>query len=244
MIFRLLTVGMIICICCIQARADEVNGTSASGTQAIPDNNMVGVTSTVTITGMQIAAGQKVIAADFCINLRHTWIGDLVVTVQKGMGPVATLFARVGRMGMGNGFSSNLGRLDGQNVTQTGEYQFKDGGTDLWGEAAIGGTDYFSRSVEIAGDPNPYRAVNADSSANVVSLNTIFQNVDPIGAWTFTVTDLNGTVVGFLGETSVHLVTVPEPGTVAGIVMLSMFGGVYFRRRHLAKKKLTTPSPV
>lgn len=201
--------------------ADEITKTSAAG-GAIPDGSGSRL-STVTITAADFTAGQVIQTAEFRLNnIQHSWIGDLVVTVQHSLsGRTATLFNRVGKNSLttGKGDSSNL----------NGNYSFRDGSPSLWSEAANGG-DTYDLAV------GTYAASNSDEAE--VALNNTFFGFNPSGDWTFTLRDLEGGNIGSIGSTTVSLITaIPEPGAIAGLGLLTMFGGIYLRRRFLGSRK-------
>ena len=195
--------------------ADQIIKTSpAAG--SIPDGTGSRI-STVTITAADFTAGQVIQTAEFRLNnIQHTWIGDLVVTIQHSLsGQTATLFNRVGKNSLapGVGDSSNL----------NGNYSFRDGSPSLWSEAANGG-DTFDLEV------GTYAASGADEVE--VSLNNTFFGFNPTGDWNFTLLDLNTGNAGSIGSTTVNLITaIPEPGTIAGLGLLLLCGGTFRRRR-------------
>ena len=125
---------LIAVIPCFSASADEITKTSAAA-GAIPDGTGSRL-SIVTITAADFTAGQVIQTAEFRLNnIQHSWIGDLVVTVQHSLSNrTATLFNRVGKNSLttGKGDSSNL----------NGNYSFRDGSPSLWSEAANGGDTY------------------------------------------------------------------------------------------------------
>ncbi len=202
--------------------ADEITKTSGAA-GAIPDG-AGSLVSTVTITAADITtAGQVIQTAEFRLNnIQHSWIGDLVVTVQHSLsGRTATLFNRVGKNSLttGKGDSSNL----------NGNYSFRDGSPSLWSEAANGG-DTYDLAV------GTYAASGSDEAE--VSLNNTFFGFNPTGDWMFTLRDLEGGNIGSIGSTTVNLITaIPEPGAIAGLGLLAMFGGIYLRRRFLGNRK-------
>ena len=79
--------------------------------------------------------------------------------------------------------------------------------------------------------PGTYAASGAGESA--VDLASIFAGETTQGDWTFTISDNNGGETGSFTRTSIAFtsVAVPEPGAMATIVLGTLFGGVYFRKR-------------
>ncbi len=215
---------LIAVIPCFSASADEITKTSAAA-GAIPDGTGSRL-SIVTITAADFTAGQVIQTAEFRLNnIQHSWIGDLVVTVQHSLSNrTATLFNRVGKNSLttGKGDSSNL----------NGNYSFRDGSPSLWSEAANGGDTYDL-------DVGTYAASGSDEAE--VSLNNTFFGFNPTGDWTFTLRDLEGGNIGSIGSTTVNLITaIPEPGAIVGLGLLTMFGGIYPRRRYLGKQRPIT----
>ena len=206
------------------AFADNVTGTNVGDAFiTIPDSPGAGVTSTVTITESEIIE-----SARFSIEgLQHSWIGDLIVTVSNlNTGAAATLFSRVGSTGssISRGFATNV----------NGTYTFADGNGSLASNAANSDTNF-----EVP-------AITYDASGFLeaeVSLDSIFGGTSTFGDWQFTITDLAAPDNGFFTGVTVDFETtaVPEPGTMATIVMGTLFGGVYLRRRHSKKKTALEP---
>ncbi len=202
--------------------ADNITATNVGDSFInISDNETV--TSTVTITESEIIE-----SARFSIEgLQHSWIGDLIVTVANlNTGVSAQLFNRVGSTGspISRGFATNL----------NGTYTFADGNGSLQSNAANSDTNF-----EVP-------AITYDASGFLeaeVSLDSIFGGTSTAGDWQLTISDAvspdNGIFTGITVE--FETTAVPEPGTMATIVMGTLFGGVYLRRRH-SKKKATSPS--
>lgn len=202
------------------ANGDTVSATNAGDSFiTIPDNDPGGVTSTVTITESEIIE-----SASFSINgLQHSWIGDLIITVENlTSGVSATLVNRVGSTGtpFSRGFDTNV----------NGTYTFADGNGSLASAAALGDTNF-----EVP-------AITYDASGFLeaeVSLDSIFAGQNTFGQYQFTISDNASSDTGvFTGVTvDFETVPVPEPGTMATIVLGTLFGGIYVRRRHGKKKK-------
>lgn len=191
---------------------------SSNGGATIPDNDSGGVLSTITIMESEIIQNAR-----FCIEgLQHSWIGDLIVTVtHENTGKTATLFNRVGTTANPNSTG------DDSNVN--GTYEFADGNGSLWTAAANGDTDF-----TVPGGSYSASGVNEA----VVSLDSIFAGENTAGTWTFNISDNNATQVGSFARTTIKfdsVAAVPEPGTMATVVLGTLFGGVYLRRRHQKK---------
>ena len=239
-VLSLSTLILTVCLMAVSAQADNVTKTSSNPNGIVISNTTTPVTDVVTITTSDFTSPftpQQVVDIEFGVSMFHEAVGDLTVTVEHN-GQSAVLFSRVRRDPQNN--SGTLADL-GLPATETpARYDF---------DSIAGGSDNFWSAASTATDagtvaPGTYRASDATNTPVLLAdLNTTggaFKNVDPLGAWTFTYeddTNLNSGAV-FLSE--VRLITtavaVPEPGTVAGIAMLSMFGGVYVRRRRMSKK--------
>lgn len=198
----------------------DVTGNSGNDGGSIPDNTPSGYVSTVTITDSEVIEDAK-----FSIEgLNHSWIGDLIITISHSTsGKSATLMHRVG--------STSNPNSTGDSSDVNGTYMFQDGNSSIWSEAANGDTDYVVT-------PGLYDASGVNETA--VSLNALFGGELTNGDWTFAISDNNATQTGSFVQTSVEFVSaiaVPEPGTMAIVVMGTLFGGVLLRRRHYGKSK-------
>ncbi|MBX3409903.1 MAG: proprotein convertase P-domain-containing protein, partial [Phycisphaeraceae bacterium] len=141
----------------------------------IPDNNPAGIQSFISFNGGTFTSNTAV-----CVGLTHTWVGDLIITIQSPGGTVVTLIDRVGAFVPGFGDSSNLG----------GVYCFNDSADgDIWAEAALGDTAYVLRS----GLYRPARAL--DGGLPFPSL-ADFDGENLAGTWILTVSDNAGADLG------------------------------------------------
>ncbi|MAB40018.1 MAG: hypothetical protein CL528_08280 [Aequorivita sp.] len=75
--------------------------TSSPGT-AIPDNNPTGVTVTMNVT-----ENVSLTDLDVNLNISHTWVGDVIVTIKSPSGTMATIIDRPGRTTSGFGCSGD-----------------------------------------------------------------------------------------------------------------------------------------
>lgn len=197
----------------------DVFGDSGNDGGAIADNSSAGRNSVVTIT-----ANQVIQDASFSVEgLQHSWIGDLIITVShSASGKSAVLMHRVG--------TTSTPGSTGDSSDMNGTYTFNDGNPSIWTAAANGDTDFITPS-------GTYDASGINES--IVSLNDIFAGESTAGTWTFNISDNNENETGTFVQTSVNFVTaVPEPGTYAAVVMSTLLGGFYLRRRRM--KKLST----
>jgi subtilisin-like proprotein convertase family protein len=87
---------------------------SSSPGTAIPDNNPTGVTVTMNVT-----ENVSITDLDVNLNISHTWVGDLIVTIKSPAGTTATIVDRPGRTTTGAGCSGNdiLATLDDEAAT-------------------------------------------------------------------------------------------------------------------------------
>ncbi len=97
-------------IICVGSGLIPMTGTQTSNPGvAIPDNNTTGVTSTMVVT-------EDVTITDLDVNvdIPHTWVGDVTVTVKSPAGTTAVIIDRPGRVSSGFGCSQNdiLATLD------------------------------------------------------------------------------------------------------------------------------------
>ncbi len=101
-------------ICMGSGNVPMTGSQSSSPGIAIPDGNPTGVTVTMNVT-------ENVSITDLNVNLNisHTWIGDLIVTIRSPLGTTATIIDRPGRTTTGNGCSGNniVAALDDEAAT-------------------------------------------------------------------------------------------------------------------------------
>jgi subtilisin-like proprotein convertase family protein len=147
---------------------------------AIPDNNLAGITRTVTFSGaagpisdlnVRFDGGACSSAAGAAgVGLTHSWIGDLVITLTApGGSPSAVIVDRPGHVGLGFGNSGN-------NLCQT----------VLDDEAAA---DIETVPVSAAPFSGSYRPNNPLS---------VFDGINPVGNWTLRVADVASGETGTL----------------------------------------------
>jgi len=213
---------LIMMACCLATTTcfADVNGNSGNDGGNIPDNTAGGYTSVVTITDSEVITDAK-----FSVEgLSHSWVGDLIITIAHSTsGKSATLMHRVGTTANPNSV--------GDSSDMNGTYMFQNGNGSIWTEAANGDTDYDVTA-------GTYEASGVNEA--VVDLNSIFGGELTNGDWTFNISDNNGTQTGSFTQTSVSFISavaVPEPGTMATIVVGTLFGGVFLRRRQQKKSK-------
>ena len=160
---------------------------------AIPDATPAGITDSIVV-----ASSAAITSIEIALDISHTWIGDLLVTVDRNGVEVATLIGRPGVPPATFGDSSDL----------AGVYIFSDAGAIAIADAA------FAEPGAIP--PGTYQA--SDSNDLPVSLNSIFTNTQ--GTWTLFISDnaggdtgtIRGWGIGFNGEVPVTICsTGPAP---------------------------------
>ncbi|MEM0519413.1 M36 family metallopeptidase [Aequorivita flava] len=88
-------------IICRGSGAIPMTGSSSdSPGLPIPDNNPTGVTATMNVT-----ENVTITDLDVDINISHTWVGDIIVTLKSPAGTTATIIDRPGRTTSGAGCS-------------------------------------------------------------------------------------------------------------------------------------------
>ncbi len=158
---------------------------------AIPDTN--------TVTDNLVISDTTPLDALFLtLNINHTFIGDLTVTLTffpnsgPPIGPI-DVFNRPQRL-------SNAGFGSGSDLVSTGDYVFGDGGNNLW--AALAG-------APASLPPGFYSPSTNDGSASSPPNGAFtsfapFAGLSPAGTWTITITDSAGGDVGTLNRWSIN----------------------------------------
>ncbi len=86
-------------IICVGSGIIPMTGSqSSSPGTAIPDNNPTGVTVTMNVT-----EDVTITDLDVNLNISHTWVGDVIVTIKSPLGTMATIVDRPGRTTTGFG---------------------------------------------------------------------------------------------------------------------------------------------
>ncbi len=181
-----------------------------AGTGAIPDGdngcaaNSVDVPLDITFTVTDVFAPLSAVEVD--MNVTHTWVGDLDVTLIAPDATEHVIYAGTGgATATACGDSSDLG----------GVYNFTDDGTpaNWWDTAtAAGGAD-----VMAAGDYNSSAPGNGNevNPGEVTSMNTAFAGVaDPNGTWTLRIIDSGGGDTGAVTEANLFLMGGPNPDII------------------------------
>lgn len=140
---------------------------------AIPDNSPAGASSDITVP-----AGGTIVDIDVTVDATHTWVGDLIFTVQHvDTGTTVTVIDRPGYTGSGFGCANDNANCD-----------LDDAGTDGPVEAQCNATP-----PALFGNPTPNNALSA------------FNGEAPGGTWRLTVSDNAGGDTGTLNSWCVQI---------------------------------------
>ncbi len=139
---------------------------SSSPGTAIPDNNPTGVTVTMNVT-----ENVSMTDLDVNLNISHTWVGDLIVTIKSPTGTIATIIDRPG-------VPATTFGCDGNNIVAT-----------LDDEAAAPVENVCAGSVPtISGSFTPNNPLS------------IFDGENTMGIWELTVSDNVGSDTGTINS--------------------------------------------
>lgn len=156
------------------------NGNAASasltGTPvAITDNLIAGVNATVTPSGVAgTALGTDQYLTSICLNITHTWVGDLKATLTSPNGTPVVLFDRVGYTGTGVGCSGN--NIDVIFVPGTGT------------------------EMELVCNPTVPTISGVFNAFNGANINSLNDGSNPNGTWTLNVSDNASIDVGSIAS--------------------------------------------
>lgn len=184
---------------------------------SIPDNNSTGFSSTIVLGG----AGT---ITDLNVNiggLRHSWIGDLRMTLTHVDTATSVVFVNRPGVGVGSGgvdpgtstvgFSANYGL----NATTGANYTFDDEGADLY--AAVNG--------QLSSFQLPAGSYTHPNAADLSG----FDGQPIAGTWILTISDHAGADTGLFANWDIKATTsVPAPGALA---LLGLAGLAGTRRR-------------
>jgi subtilisin-like proprotein convertase family protein len=187
---------------------------TASPNALVPDNDPNGYVSTINVSGL----ASSLQTATVSFNILGGYNGDFQVFLAYN-GQLLTLLNRVGTPGFANGYDNA-----GFDITVS------DAGT-------AGLHDYRDHSPTYNGNNQLTGTWQPDSGGATFA--SRFENMDPNGAWSLLVADLNQGDQGTLVSWSLDITAVPEPATTA----LGIFAGAWgltmgFRalRRRAARK--------
>ena len=201
--------------------ASAVTFTGTGTGFSIPDGNVTGASSTITIpTGSNFSITNITVTLN---NLTHSFVGDLIATLTYvPTNTTVSLFNRIGRVITGVGDSSNF----------NGNYSFNDAFTgNLWTVAASGGGNF--------NIPSDNYFPTGAGSATLVPMLTSLGGSQTAGDWRLTISDNGLGNTGSLGSWTLNLegtpiapVSVPESNSVLGLLALGLLGTAAAFRRH------------
>ena len=151
------------------------------------------------------------------LEVAHTWVGDLIITLTRPDSTAFSIMDRPGRVGSGFGFSSDF-------VFGSGDYTFTDSGVVL--TSVLGGS-----SVPF-GD---YRTAGVDDLPT--TFNSFVTGLSPAaaaGTWTLSIRDNASGDSGTFQLARLNLTTaavVPEPGSAMLNLVLGSAGIALTTRR-------------
>jgi subtilisin-like proprotein convertase family protein len=151
-------------ITCIGAPGTVTDTASDSPALAIPDSNPAGVSTTITV-----ADDFDITDLNVNLDITHTWVGDLIVTLESPAGTTAVLIDRMGTTSGGVGCSSN--------------------------DLMITLDDEAATPIEDECQPGPPAASGSFTPNNPLSA---FDGESSMGDWTLTVSDNAGGDTGTL----------------------------------------------
>lgn len=181
--------------------ASTAFGTTSFGggsTGAIADNDPVGTSFT-----LDVASSGAIVSMDALnLDIAHTWVGDLVITLEHG-GTTVTLLDRPGVPASTVGNGSDM----------DGVYGFADAGASWAPYEVTGGGSFVTVDT--------YELNNTDGSSLAD-----FVGMDINGTWTLTISDNAGLDTGAVRGWDI-VAKIPAPGTAA----LFGLGGLAATRR-------------
>jgi MYXO-CTERM domain-containing protein len=183
----------------------------------IPDNNANGISSTIVLAGNGNISDLNVNIG----GLRHSWIGDLRMTLTHVETATSVVFVNRPGVGVGSGGSdpgtSTVGDSSNYGITlTTGQnYTFDDEGADLLAAIAPGP------------DSNFFLPGGNWSHVNAADLSG-FDGQPVAGTWILKISDHAGADTGSFANWGLKVTTVPAPGALA---LLGLAGLAGTRRR-------------
>jgi subtilisin-like proprotein convertase family protein len=207
----------------LTSRADFTNSLTATPNTLVPDGNPVGLSSTLTFSGVAGPINNITVT----LNITGGFNGDLYAYLTSPTASLVVLLNRVG-MGSGNpfgygntGFSNTLDSAAAYNIHnyQSTSYSLNVGGqlTGTWAPD--------SRTI------NPLSSAGAFDAAPTGSTLADLNGNSPNGTWTLFIADLSGGGQSTLVSWGLTVVTVPEPQT------WTIFGGGLTGFWWLARKR-------
>ncbi len=186
----------------------------------IPDNDAAGISSTIEVVPGENFMdtvpdmGALLLGVEVGVSLDHTYVGDLVITLQGPNGDVITLMDRPGapdqgEFGDSSNLSSNLPLLFGDRA----EVGAENVGAGCGDNSVIG--------VDCR------RAFAPEQSLEVF----VLANINLLGDWTLTVSDNAGQDVGTLNGWYIELDFAPVPIPAGVWLLMSGLFGLGFARK-------------
>ena len=179
----------------------------AGGGGAIPDGAAANTPGPVFTSGVSTFDGDTISNVWLDLDITHSFVGDLIVTLSNSNGDSADIMVRTGQTtpGVGAGSGTNL----------LGIYTFQDGGADFW--AAATGTTMANGTYAASGVGN-----------SAVSLAGAFGGATGAANWTLSITDNYNFDTGSVAGWTLYVETVPTPGAAA---LFGVAGLAGIRRR-------------
>jgi len=138
---------------------------SVSPHLAIPDGNATGISSTINVSATDLPNNIMIDRVEVALNISHTWIGDLIVTLTDGAGTTSTL---VNRPGVSS--SSVYGASQDNIVFITDSVHF-------WGETAQGNWTLTVKDM-VSGDVGTLNSWSISFIGDSVSTNNTYIYTD------------------------------------------------------------------
>lgn len=205
---RILLSVILVPLLATSASAD-MTGTGAGF--SIPDGTgPPGASSSISFAANEIISDITVDLND----INHTWVGDLIVTLQGPAASIDLMFRTRSATGTTGGDSSDL----------DGTYSFGDAGGDWWAEAAAGDNSYVMT-------PGLYQPTTA--TGTVVSFGSVFGGMGTQGTWTLFISDSATQDTGSLASWDINFTSsiIPEPATFGLLGIAGLGFGLVRRRR-------------
>ena len=216
--FSLVVCALVLTPCCVIA-ATTLDYNNMVVNTVIPDNNNSGLVSIIAVAG----SGQTVTSVEVVITTQNGWNGDMYAYLEHN-GVISVLLNRPGRTPANPAGAASSGMQIRFADSALADIHTAISGT--YGELATGTYQPDGRSA------NPASVTDA-SPRNLFLSGFTGQNAD--GDWTLFVADLSDGEVATLGNWSLSVTTVPEPG-------VSLLGGLgvltLLRRRRVRARSV------
>ena len=221
---RILAAGLALLACgafSSRAAVSLVEFGESGLTSAIPDNNLSGMSRTVTVSGYELQAPYVVTVSLKIVGTNFgAWNGDYYadlrhISTDGTMTQLAVLLNRVGRSSsLGSGYSDNGMDITLADSAASDIHEYRlgfPGGTSNPIGAMLTGTWQADRR-----EANPLSVL--DSSLRTTTLNGLGTG-NPNGTWTLFIADAKAGGTGQLTDWSVKMEVVPEPSSVSLLIL-------------------------